>query len=215
MTKKTAGPARSTKKTSKTNAERHVPRAPLTIVVRDYELTDWYLATIFHSFILQNQHQVGVWFPFGTTFKYAEKRWVGLTNPAIFYLITEIVPEEHSKYAPTLTTVDKWDIFTHGKGEHPPLPNIIARLMERNYIRRPKRDDLDSALKNATEEYVKNHEELAKRTLQGKTGEDAQKLIADSLLEVHSTTHLIKNTWCFTDEFLELVKKYGEMSKKA
>lgn len=186
---------------------------PERLFQRICALTEEYLASVFFSFIVTQNH-VGVWFPHGREFKYTEKRWIGLTNPPLFYIIEEIKPDETSKYVPTTTTNAKWESYTDLRtGSHPPLEDIVAALHRHNFIRHWQGDELDESLEHAVAKYIDENKELAARTLKGKIGDEACELVVEDIYKVHSKEHFC-TAWCFTDEFLDMVKKVRNIKKK-
>ena len=206
----------SAKKDSKKKAKQEgddvviaIPsRMPKRVLDKAFVLTDAYLATTFYDFLHVEGNQLGIFFPPGTDFKYSEKRWIPLVNPVIFYLITEIKPEPHSKHVPVRTTIDRWNAYTYQLGGvHPHMEDIIAVLHKNAYICHPQGPELDQAVETGFYNYVHQNAELAKRTLKGAKGDKAIGLVARSFFQVHSEEHLY-SSWCFTEKFDDVLRKY-------
>ena len=176
---------------------------------KKHTLTAKYLANTFFNFLTHRNNHVGCYFPQGDEFKYDEKRWIGLTHPLIFYLFSEIDEKEHSRYVPLFSTADRWNTYTRGLGgEHPDFDTIFRHLWDHDLITPPDGETLDMALESAHEEYVLKNPELSQRTLKGKRGAAAVKMIAKHFNEVHSLQHL-KTAWCFTVKFGDILRKHN------
>jgi hypothetical protein len=188
------------------------------------EISDAYLARHFTAFVNLRFCHVGFLFPQDPdTATYAQRKWIGLTQPPVFYMFDAVKKEVHVRYQATQTTGDRWKSYCLAAGgKHPSFQAVFARLKVMGYIVQLKKVEYeenqqriqDLSMACAIEEYESNYRELYAQFTKGKrTKRTILKLFQEDFDKVHSPQSLA-DAWVFTEKFGDVLRKFFGMKKK-
>ena len=174
------------------------------------EISDAYLARHFTAFVNLRFCHVGFLFPQDPSVAtYAQRKWIGLTQPPVFYMFDAVTNEEHVRYQVTKTTGDRWNAYCRiaAGDNHPSFQAVFARLKAMNYIVQLKKVEYEEdqqrveelSMDCAIEQYKLNYKELyAQFTKRKRTKRTILKLFQEDFDKVHSPQSLA-DAWVFTE----------------
>ena len=140
---------------------------------------------------------------------FIDKEWFGLDSPPVFYMFSEIIVEEYSRYIPTKSTEQRWkefcskyDSLVGKKHKHYSFANVFQSLKDRGLIVPANTIDniLDRSVENAA---IRRKGLKVKRA--DLSEEELEKIAApfiESIFKLHDPEHMAV-AWAFSDVFWE------------
>lgn len=182
---------------------------PRPLAAAPAAITDAYLVEYFYNFVRREHCHVGFYFPNSRKVKIELRRWIGLRDKPVFFVIQAIhyIPAQGT--VPKHGTAERWnDYVAHLPGAHPDFQQVFIALQQRGFITQTN-GDFDDEIYNSTQEAVRKYcenEELVMKFFPRRSFLEICNIIGRELKDFCTPEHMF-NSWIFTDIFWALREK--------
>ena len=179
-----------------------------------------YLWKVFYrKFLPQERNHIGIYLSLK---KGQPKRWLGLNDPPVFYMFSEITLQPYQKVIPGYTTEERWNLFTSGDEQQYTFQQVFQTLLECGYIKLVSFHDdgayIDESVEHGVEQYMRKNpnftsEEVDKTLACKKKTARLVAVFVQEIYKIHAVEH-VQQAWIFTPEFQETGFKFDCLEKK-
>jgi len=173
-----------------------------------------YLKKVFiNSFLSSLHNHVGFYFSHR---RGLPSRWIGLSDPLIFYMFDETKIEDHQQHVPAFTTEQRRDSFIKAyRAENPSTACDFS--FQQNFQSLKENGILMKSLENAVERYLRETNSFPAADIQRMFHDEANAQLKEQLVVIfgnammkkHSLQH-IRHEWLLTPKYFDAVKSIEE-----